>query len=1706
MPKLTCPWLLVWCLTAAAASSLFNVDSMCPHKCVCRSVPSTDSTESLKATCGTPNEPINSLQEIDFSQLVPLLINLNLSGNIITSLSTNLSFPFLQKLDLSRNNISMIEPDTFSELKSLQKLDLSNNLIKHIFKDVFTGLDSLYRLILSHNKISTISNDTFDRLPALTQLDISNNLLKCDCDILWMVNWSQNKKLKLIGNPRCVFPESLNEHSIKKLKTDTFKCESINVLPNALILQPQNSQVVFEGDSLILKCKAPFSTIKTIYNLTWSLPNNIDEISYISISDVNILEEGLAESILTIAKLLGNHSGVYTCTYYEHNFTKLFENISIVVISNITKYCPMTVTSNNKGLYTWPGSISGNLVSQPCYNKEGALAYYNCSEDGYWSQLNTSACSYASQRTKMLEQFALLKFAVVKGNVLSASQSIYNLLLNSTPPMGILDDPDDINFIVGALSNYLQYANIEEGLGSTLLDVVNIMMSLPQSILMAAENMYNSCSSITNIVEQLSPHISNIEGQKNNLAIERFSIKRETFNGMTCTWYSKPALSSQTENEPNRMLLCSTSNVTIPLLADRDKIIEASIQIPKTLLHRIEQSFYGAGSQHSYNLVVTMYEKSSFFPRLPAIKTENTSNSGVNEVNGDLYGGNPKNKFSKLAITTPIVGIKLANITLLNPLVEPIYIFVPDLAISLGVGDRAVLWDEETKMWSDSSEGCSILRYSVTNTVVIQCRKLGYVGLMQSVETSMYEGRSGGARFRFSHPAVYVGSSILLVCLLASILTYTLCYSEIHMTARAKHSLINTWLALSLLCFLYTLGIYQTEDIQLCQAIGLLIHYLTLSCLLWITVTVSQLYKNLSKSQNQPLQSPDDELPPEVPIQKPILGIYLVGWGIALIVCGISGAVNMKDYASHSHCFLSNAPALSAVFVPAVIIVLFISILFLLIRCTIRNVNGQLSEGTQATENVDLEMWEPSLLVNNQIDRQSEHSTVESEVEDTEHTPIVQLRALVIVLFIYLLTWFCGIVAVYCPFSFYTPYKEDIFSVLYAVFAIILGIFILFFYGIARSDVRSQWLLMQCYLKKRKKCCRTRSVFDANAQNVASTHALAPISNAVAAQTRSRSSSQNSNRTNSKSNNSNILKAAAEFNSHTLPDSLSNGNKVSNMNLVVLHRQQYRSNNSVVTFPESGANCAEIFYNPNQSNVARKFFKKQRKNVRRNCLDIPRRHNFDTDSQVSSVPLPSIENMDGVSNIFTSSSKVNNTNIHVEKGQLSDNGLKESRNQSNPNILSDNEDNSDKPQLKRYIIEKEPLKQQNKRDKINDKKVSNQNPVIVNIYTNIPETKVPQHQVVSSAQLKIRQENAEHDNKIGSSISAEEFNCKGSVENLPTMRTVSQQCSLEYSSTSEVATPLNQLGSDKTLNTHSELTSLQETHSALCSAHEIASDTDDAPSFAKYIDFSKSNKGIENSKQHTSCSKLQQECDNSKYDRKSINRSLQDINSKSQTEVNNSRLHINDNIGASESDHLFFKEKPNKKFKSSKQSGECQSSCHQSNKSDCEINNMGGSEQLFDNESDIYFPNYQMSEVSIRSHGLYAPPSKLCVNDIGLDLSNGELSQNQQDDDCYENQYVNYNPAWKKSNYDTRFYRSPAVSCPDVNHFDNDSPTSLVSEIDELYKQITIKDRRSKKYSHSAHGSRHHNDRAIRHCESDSCISESHSDILESDQKAETRV
>jgi len=56
------------------------------------------------------------------------------------------------------------------------------------------------------------------------------------------------------------------------------------------------------------------------------------------------------------------------------------------------------------------------------------------------------------------------------------------------------------------------------------------------------------------------------------------------------------------------------------------------------------------------------------------------------------------------------------------------------------------------------------------------------------------------------------------------------------MSRKSRHAVVNLCIAMLLLCVLYTVGIHLTVPVIACRVIGITVHYLSLSVLLWITV------------------------------------------------------------------------------------------------------------------------------------------------------------------------------------------------------------------------------------------------------------------------------------------------------------------------------------------------------------------------------------------------------------------------------------------------------------------------------------------------------------------------------------------------------------------------------------------------------------------------------------------------------------------------------------------------------------------------------------------------------------------------------------------------------------------------------------------------------------------------------------------------------
>uniref|UniRef100_A0A8C3NB00 Uncharacterized protein n=1 Tax=Geospiza parvula TaxID=87175 RepID=A0A8C3NB00_GEOPR len=143
----------------------------------------------------------------------------------------------LTELYLNDNNITVLNNNSFYNLKNLITLDISNNCISTVHKAAFAGLNQLSVLNLSYNMIVQLDSDTFTSLESLRVLNLQYNFLKyfhikssfklikivlagnpwiCSCDLLDLQIWltTSNVTLENESNTTCTLP-NMEKISIK---------------------------------------------------------------------------------------------------------------------------------------------------------------------------------------------------------------------------------------------------------------------------------------------------------------------------------------------------------------------------------------------------------------------------------------------------------------------------------------------------------------------------------------------------------------------------------------------------------------------------------------------------------------------------------------------------------------------------------------------------------------------------------------------------------------------------------------------------------------------------------------------------------------------------------------------------------------------------------------------------------------------------------------------------------------------------------------------------------------------------------------------------------------------------------------------------------------------------------------------------------------------------------------------------------------------------------------------------------------------------------------------------------------------------------------------------------------------------------------------------------------------------------------------------
>ncbi|GLD71829.1 adhesion G protein-coupled receptor A1-like protein [Lates japonicus] len=120
----------------------------------------------------------------------------------------------------------------------------------------------------------------------------------------------------------------------------------------------------------------------------------------------------------------------------------------------------------------------------------------------------------------------------------------------------------------------------------------------------------------------------------------------------------------------------------------------------------------------------------------------------------------------------------------------------------------------------------------------------------------------------YLHPVVYACTAVMLLCLLVSIMTYIVHHSVIRISRNGWHTLLNFLFHTGLTFGVFAGGINQINIPFVCQIVGIVLHYASLSTMLWLTFTARNICKDVSKD---PLRAQDRNGPVQTRTKPTIL-------------------------------------------------------------------------------------------------------------------------------------------------------------------------------------------------------------------------------------------------------------------------------------------------------------------------------------------------------------------------------------------------------------------------------------------------------------------------------------------------------------------------------------------------------------------------------------------------------------------------------------------------------------------------------------------------------------------------------------------------------------------------------------------------------------------------------------------------------------------
>ncbi|XP_052282368.1 adhesion G-protein coupled receptor D1-like isoform X2 [Dreissena polymorpha] len=652
----------------------------------------------------------------------------------------------------------------------------------------------------------------------------------------------------------------------------------------------------------------------------------------------------------------------------------------------VEEHCGVDTTIFGRMAVTWPPTITNETSMRPCPRADGIATrkceYSSASTPPYWGHPDMSNCvsqSFTDIKTKTKRLF---ENKVSSADILEIAKDIRRSIFNQSGVLLYAGDltvaTDSVHVIAQAIKNIdaveANLIEITQTYGAAIGSIIDPKLSDVWTYT-SAGYLDSKVTSILSSVEQLSTHVA--EHAANLRTARR---KRETFQETT--------LFEGIDNNLRYRVSVLDRQFNFDTFDTSHLGREASIILPQEVFNK---SLVKTSDRFIHVLIAS-------FPTLPELMRE-TQNK---RTQADLRSFNSElTKFLASGVLTgkilnvpEVVFSQLESPIRIQFLIQNESVHVEDNSLKQSCVFLNMLATSTENKWLTT--GCTkSVSESNNSHVVCYCNHMtNFAVLMDvySIEEKIDQGNLKALTY-----VSYAGGALSVLCCLISILVFEC------VRLNSQRVRINEQLAITIICLqmFFLFGIDRTENRTACLAMAICLHYFLLALFCWMLVEGANLYLVLVK----------------VFKSRSHLKTYMaVGWGVPLVVVGVSAGILHEEYGSGTICWVSNNVLMKAVVPPIVFVILVNTIV---LSVVMRIMFKSMSKGSKTT-----------------ID---ERSSAKSG-----------LKAAAVLLPVLGLTWALGFLSI-------TNKETLIFTYLFTILNSLQGVFFCVFHCLLSSDVRKAY-------------------------------------------------------------------------------------------------------------------------------------------------------------------------------------------------------------------------------------------------------------------------------------------------------------------------------------------------------------------------------------------------------------------------------------------------------------------------------------------------------------------------------------------------------------------------------------------------------------------------------------------------------------------------